>query len=176
MKYLKSFNESTTNEIKNGDHFKVKNLTKSMRDVGFFNEDDTYICDKVIKDDINTEIYVGDNWIDSNYCIKIDKVSESFLDWFKDDPSPQQRQEQEAIDKILPVSFSNYIQSNDFNYTLSNVVGLYNQLTNDLKSELVGKTHMDRKRDLPYTYTDCNKMVHSWMKKTNYKIYKIAKR
>ena len=35
---------------------------------------------------------------------------------------------------------------------------------------------MDRKRDLPYTYTDCNKMVHSWMKKTNYKIYKIAKR
>jgi len=29
----------------------------------------------------------------------------SFLDWFKDEPSPQQKQEQDAINKILPVSF-----------------------------------------------------------------------
>lgn len=103
--------------------------------------------------------------------------NESFLDWFKDEPSPQQQQqEQDAVNKILPKSFSDYMQSNNFDYTLNNVVGLYNRLISDLKSELVGKTHMYRKRDLPYTYTNCKKLVDSWMKKTNYKIYKIAKR
>lgn len=103
----------------------------------------------------------------------LQSFNESFLDWFKDDPSPQQRQEQEAIDKILPSSFSNYMQSNNFEYTLSNVVGLYNQLIADLKYELVGKTHISGKQDLPYTYTDCEELVDNWMKNTNYKIYKL---
>jgi len=44
--------------------------------------------------------------------------------------------------------FSNYIQANDFNYTLSDVVGLYNQLIGDLKSELDGKTYMSGKKRL----------------------------
>ena len=39
------------------------------------------------------------------YLQSFNELNESFLDWFKDDPSPQQRQEQEAIDKILPLSF-----------------------------------------------------------------------
>jgi len=99
--------------------------------------------------------------------------NESFLDWFKDEPSPQQKQEQDAVNKILPKSFSDYMQSKDFKYTLTDVVGLYTHLISDLKSELVGKTYMNGKRDFPYTYTDCDKLVDSWMKKTNYKIYKI---
>lgn len=102
--------------------------------------------------------------------------NESFLDWFKDEPSSQKKQEEDAVNKILPSSFADYMQTKDFKYSLSDIVGLYNQLILDLKSELAGKTYMSGKRDLPYTYTDCGKLVDRWMKKTNYKIYKINKK
>ena len=38
------------------------------------------------------------------------------------------------------------------------------------------KTFMSRKQDIPYSYKDCKKLVDNWMKKTNYKIYKINKK
>lgn len=98
--------------------------------------------------------------------------NESFLNWFKDEPSPQQKQEQDVVNKILPKSFSDYIQSKDFKYTLTDVVGLYNTLILDLKSELAGKTYMNGKRDYPYTYTDCDKLVDNWMKKLIQKFIK----
>ncbi len=98
------------------------------------------------------------------------RFDESIFDWFKDDPSKDQKELQDAIDKVLKPSLIQYFKENP-GMDHSNLVGMSNKLSKDLISELAGKTYISGKRDREYDFVKCSEIVDDWLKKNAPKTY-----
>lgn len=69
-KYIQSFNEhENLNKVtEKGQRFKVNLPTQIMRGSKFWKENKIYTCTDIIKfDGLDSEIYVGDNWISDSF-------------------------------------------------------------------------------------------------------------
>jgi hypothetical protein len=64
--------KSNDKVTKIGQEFKVKLPTQIMRDSKFWEEDKIYTCTNIVEfDGLDSEIYVGDNWISDSFTMVV---------------------------------------------------------------------------------------------------------